>query len=459
MEQQPEPRVFFDNLRSVARFDVSAKTLLIPDMEPFGARLLAASFRAFGVNARVMETYTGLALGKEFTSGKECFPCQVTLGDVLHHLEGERKRLGEDFRAEEYVYFMPEADGPCRFGMYNKMQRLVLDRFPHFRDVPILYLSTKDGYSSSGILPDGRTKSFRKLAYMATIIADILGRITWRTRPYEQEPGSVNTWITRGLQSMEQLIEQRGADLDLDALRQEVARIARGAAELMDRTLERRPRIGIVGEIYIRSHPESNRDVIAQLEYFGAEVVNASLGEWVQFVSYETTLNHRKSLRDSWKTRRLSQVPRYLKRWLLGEVEKRYLARRQHQLYASALQHLDIQRDHSVDEVRHLVEGQGLFDFAIGTEAPLSIGGALEYIAAGFNGVVNLYPFTCMPSTVASSILKPMLHDRHVPYLDISCDDSTPPGREVALQTFMYQARQHHARQLQQTQGNSANAQ
>ena len=36
-----------------------------------------------GINALIMDTYKGLELGKEFTSGKECFPCQVTLGDIL----------------------------------------------------------------------------------------------------------------------------------------------------------------------------------------------------------------------------------------------------------------------------------------------------------------------------------------------------------------------------------------
>ncbi len=58
----------------VKQFDVTGKTLLIPSMAPFASRLLAASFRAVGVNAVLMETYKGLALGKEFTSGKECFP-------------------------------------------------------------------------------------------------------------------------------------------------------------------------------------------------------------------------------------------------------------------------------------------------------------------------------------------------------------------------------------------------
>ncbi len=57
-------------------FDVSGRTLLIPDMAPVGSRLIAASFRAVGVDAIVLETYRGLSQGREFTSGKECFPAR-----------------------------------------------------------------------------------------------------------------------------------------------------------------------------------------------------------------------------------------------------------------------------------------------------------------------------------------------------------------------------------------------
>jgi len=74
--------------------------------------LLAGVFRGFGVNAVVMETYKGLDLGKEFTSGKECFPCRVTTGDILLYLQKEQERLGGAFDGENYILFMPEADGP-----------------------------------------------------------------------------------------------------------------------------------------------------------------------------------------------------------------------------------------------------------------------------------------------------------------------------------------------------------
>ena len=86
-----------------------------------------------------------------------------------------------------------------------------------------------------------------------------------------------------------------------------------------------------------------------------------------------------------------------------------------------------------------------MFAFDIGTEASLSIPGILEYVQEGCNGVVNVYPFTCMPSTITSAIVKPLMNRLKVPYLDTPYDSSFQPGRESDIRTFMYQAQQHFA--------------
>ncbi|MBP1742332.1 MAG: CoA enzyme activase, partial [Deltaproteobacteria bacterium] len=132
---------------NVGRFRLKDKTFLIPQMNRIGGHLLAGAFRSFGVNAVLMDTYEGLDLGKAFTSGKECFPCQVTTGDILLFLKKEKERLGKDFDPDRYIYFMPEAEGPCRFGMYNKYQRIVLDSFPELESLKIGSITSKNSYA------------------------------------------------------------------------------------------------------------------------------------------------------------------------------------------------------------------------------------------------------------------------------------------------------------------------
>ena len=89
---------------NVGQFNLQEKTFLIPEMARIGCHLLAGAFRGFGINAIVIETYKGLDLGKEFTSGKECFPCQVTTGDILYFLKKEKERfLKEQLEIESRI--------------------------------------------------------------------------------------------------------------------------------------------------------------------------------------------------------------------------------------------------------------------------------------------------------------------------------------------------------------------
>jgi predicted nucleotide-binding protein (sugar kinase/HSP70/actin superfamily) len=426
----------------VGQFDVSGKTLLIPDMAPFGSRLLAAGFRAFGVPAKVMETYTGLEMGKEFTSGKECFPCQVTLGDILYFLHQEKERLGDKFTPDDYVYFMPEADGPCRFGMYNKLHRLVLDKFPEFQDVSITYLSSSDSYQSSLILPPEKSRLFRRLAYVATIIADVLDRTVWRVRPYEISPGQTDAFMEKALHEMEQAIEGTGETRDFKSLYSLLSDIVSRAKKIVDPDKPKLPRIGIIGEIYLRTHPRSNQDIIREIEAHGGEVVDASLGEWINYVAYSNLRYTRMKWTQAWKKMDIRALMESSRKWLDSKIEIQYQIWRQKQVYNQALKHLDIQDDHPIDLLEKRLDSDRLFNFDIGTEAAISIGGALEYVHEDYHGVINVFPFTCMPSTICSAILKPILLEKKVPYLDAPYDGSIQPNRDIAIRTFMYQAKQ-----------------
>ena len=73
MEVQKSP-TFRSLSENVGQFNLRDKICLIPEMNRIGGHLIAGVFRSFGVHALVMETYEGLDLGKEFTSGKDLVP-------------------------------------------------------------------------------------------------------------------------------------------------------------------------------------------------------------------------------------------------------------------------------------------------------------------------------------------------------------------------------------------------
>jgi len=428
---------------NVGQFKLRNKVFLIPEMNRIGSHLLAATFKSFGIDAVVMETYRGLDLGKEFTSGKECYPCQVTAGDILLFMKKERERLGDAFDPESYIYFMPEADGPCRFGMYNKYQRIVLDSFPDLRNLKIGSLTTKNSYSLDGMIEKEQTRDFRKTAYFSVVVADVMDRLLWRIRPYERESGMTDLFIEKAMKTMSRAFEVSGAAKDFNGILKKLEEVIEEGKSIIDPTIPPKPLIGVVGEIYLRTHVQSNQDVIRVLERFGAEVVNASIAEWVNFTTYEQKRAAKIGLRLNLKQFRIQKARDHLKKMLGYGADLFYQEMRQNQVYKRVKTLIDLPDDHQVGHLEDVLKENDLFSFDVGTEAALSIAGIMEYLREGYNGVLNVYPFTCMPSTMTSSVVKPILNRMKVPYLDTPYDGTFQPGREAAIRTFMYQAKQH----------------
>ncbi len=434
----------FDEIsKGVGHFDVKGKTILIPEMNRIGCHLMAGVFRGFGVSSFVMDTYKGLDMGKEHTSGKECFPCIVTLGDILLYMKKEEERLGDQFNPESYMYFMPESGGPCRFGMYNKFHRIILDSIAGLDRLKIVTLTADNNYSLDGLLPKEKVLEFRKAAYLSVVIGDALDRLLWRIRPYEKKEGEADIFINNAIERMTEFFSKYSSGKNLHKIVDELEEIVKKSREVIDPDIPRKPIVAVVGEIYVRSHLKTNQDTIRMLEKYGAEVVNASVGEWINYITYDQVRMAKRDLKIGLKSLRIKDIKDSLFRYLKYSMTLFYQYMQQRKIYRLALKYIDIQEDHKIGHLEKNLKNNNAFSFEVGTEACLSIPSALEYARKGFNGVVNIFPFTCMPSNLTSSIAKPLMSRLHTPYLDVSYDGSFQPGREPALRTFMYQAYQH----------------
>jgi predicted nucleotide-binding protein (sugar kinase/HSP70/actin superfamily) len=194
-------------------------------------------------------------------------------------------------------------------------------------------------------------------------------------------------------------------------------------------------------------HVQSNQDLIKILERYGAEVVNASLAEWVNYVGYDVLRQAKNKFRMNLKQLRFTPLKNNLKAIVCSGADHIYKEFIQRQVYKRVKSLIDLAPDHNISHLENKLKENDLFSFEIGTEAPLSIAGIVEYAHTGCNGVVNVYPFTCMPGMTTSAVVKPVMNELRMPYLDAPYDSSIQPGREAAIRTFMYQAYQHHKRQ------------
>lgn len=420
--------------------------MIIPAMNGLSSPLLGAVFESHGVLTHVPETYAGLELGKKHTSGKECFPCMITLGDILLALQQEKERLGDSFKSENYAIFLPGADGPCRYGMYPKLQRIILDSNPGFEGVKFATLLSQSGYSIGAIIGESRARDFRKMGYTALVVGDLLERLLWHIRPYEKQSGLADAHIETGQKKLIEVFRRYAASMDFDPVYDTLRMIFNDAGDILDSSIPPKPLIGIIGEIYVRNHAESNQHLVRMLEKNGAEVVNATIGEWVNYISYEKMIRAKRNAKFYAGRFDFDGYRKSLKEFLTYGVDLFYQKFRQRSLYKLACDRIAVCGDHDISDLDRKITKSNLMGFHIAAETWLSIAGAMMYRDQGFDGVVNIYPFTCMPSTITSSILKPWCNKNKFPFMEAQYDGSHQACRENIIRTFMYRAQQHFER-------------
>jgi predicted nucleotide-binding protein (sugar kinase/HSP70/actin superfamily) len=74
-------------------------------------------------------------------------------------------------------------------------------------------------------------------------------------------------------------------------------------------------------------------------------------------------------------------------------------------------------------ERRRLIESaKPYLNFDVGAECNFSVAEAIQAVKQGFDGVVHVYPFSCMPETNAATVLSAVGTDLGIPILPLALD-------------------------------------
>ena len=390
------------------------KRILYIQQMSLHAYAFSAAVRAFGYPSEPLpeSDERTIEIGRQFASGRECLPFITTTGDML------KKLFEPGFDHRTAAFFMPTATGPCRFGQYAQLHRMILDDLG-LKDVPIVAPESSNSYAS----PIGvNGNEFRRLAWRGLLSVDILEKLLREHRPYETVPGEANAAFEESLRLVVKGIE--GGGDHIFARLEEVRDIFRSLR--IDRRGGRKPVIGVVGEIYVRSNRFCNNDLVALIERLGGEAWVAPVTEWV----FYTTNRY---LENSLAAGRYVD---FLKGYLKEKVQKRDEARLL-RIFDGMLLNL---HETGIEEL--LALSAPYLHHTFGGEAILSIGKAIDYMRKGATGIVNAMPFTCMPGMVATAVSRRVRdHFREIPWLNMTYDGQKGIDDSMRLEAFMHQAR------------------
>ncbi|MBF0329196.1 MAG: CoA protein activase [Nitrospirae bacterium] len=389
-----------------SKSDISRRTVFIPSMSDH-AFAIKAAFEYCGARAEVLpeSDRSSVDIGRRHVSGKECYPYTVTAGDML------KKALSPDFIPASSAFFMPSGTGPCRFGQYNVAHSMILKKIG-MDNVPI-FSPNQDiqFYKELGVVGG----DFTKRTWTGVVAYDLLSKCLHETRPYEKHQGDAESLYARYHEKIQGGIAGRNGDIDgvLKSMAQDFRAVSR--------RVEKRPLIGVVGEIFVRSHRFSNEGLVRNIEALGGEVWLAPVEEWLYYVN---AMAMRKALikRDGsammnifaktvFQKRIEHRIGRHFKGFLktLEEPSTRMLLKK------------------ALPYVHHSFEG----------ETVLSIGKAVNLIEKGASGIIVAMPFGCMPGTIVSALMKTVAKDFGIPCISIPYDGTESPATALQLEAFM----------------------
>lgn len=274
--------------------------------------------------------------------------------------------------------------GPCRFGYYCEMSKEILADANYNMDV-----ITLDG-------PNGDMKKFlekvKKLAggyniykilkviKNTTMVAkrvDEIEKLTFKTRPRELIKGSTDKVYKDFLNKVRNV---KGSAEILKLLEETERRLLEIEIDKEFVPL----RVGIVGEIYTTIDPFANFQIESRLGNMGIEVDRAvTVSGWIIEHMLKNVLPVKKDLQYT-------------------EAAKPYLGR------------------------------------MIGGHAQETVGNTVLYAKKGYDGIVQIYPLTCMPEIVAQSILPSIERDYDIPILTLIIDEMTgEAGYMTRIEAFV----------------------
>ncbi len=389
------------------------RTLYFPYMNDT-AYLVAAASRSCGIDARVlpMQEKEDISLARKHLSSKECFPMICTTGSFL------KKCLSPGFEPDKSAFFMPDHGGPCRFGQYNKMQRLIFDRLG-FRDVEIVAPTNEDSYAG---LSGGHGLRFRLAALKGLLAADYLRKLQQERRPYELVPGETDRVYRASLERLVHSVENGAGDI-IAVFKDVVADFE----HIVLKDEPRRPVVAVVGEIFMRDNPPCSGHLVQHLEELGAETIISPFREWITYSTYRYQRDSR--WKGDWKGILKSGIQRLSTDIITRSFERVV----EHAVEMNREIPLETMLERCMPYIHRDYDGDPCI--ALGTAAALA--------DTGISGVANILPFTCMPGTAIAAVSDSLRQDfDSIPWINVDYDGEDITGIETRLQAFVYQAKE-----------------
>lgn len=322
-----------------------------------------------------------LNLGTKLSPESACLPLKLNLGNYI-----EAASEGAD------AIVITGGIGPCRFGYYGEVERQILIDSGY--NYEVVTLEPPDG-SLLGLAKRirflaGTKNSWAKIlmamrfAYLKCVALDRVEDLIHAARPRLPNPALTEKLYEKAKAQLVQAMTEKSVK-DTVAWVQESIRERQEGLNSGGGESARPLRIGIIGEIYTILDPFSSVGIEEELGRLGVEVDRSIyLSGWVGSHIFQGLAPGYRSIRS---------YPKHAKPFL-----------------------------------PHFVGGHGIE----------TVGAAVKFAREGYDGIIQVFPLSCMPEIVAASVLPKVQDAYKIPIMTLIVDEHTGhAGIQTRLEAYV----------------------
>ncbi len=382
-------------------------TILAPEMSPIHFEVIAPAFQAAGYNLIVPEVPREACIdyGLKYVNNDACYPSMMVVGQFMAAIDSGK------YDMDHTALLITQTGGGCRASNYVGFIRRALAKAGYGNRVPVISLNTVGLEKNPGF---SISPQLIQHGLYALEFGDIFMRCLLRVRPYEKVPGSADKLHEKWKKRVIDFVSNN--KVLSHAKYRKMCRDIIHDFDTLPITDERKPRVGIVGEILVKFLPAANNHLVELLEAEGAEAVVPDLTDFLLYCFYNNNFKE-ENLGTSRKAQFAGNAVIRFFEWLRKDARK-------------AFEESDrFTPPNHIEELADLAKPIVSIGNQTG-EGWFLVGEMMELIRSGAKNIVCIQPFGCLPNhIVGKGVLKKIRTDH--PDANLVTIDYDPGASEV----------------------------
>ena len=392
-------------------------TILVPDMLPWHFDLLVHVIRREGYKVEVLhnEGREVIDEGLKHVHNDTCFPALCVIGQYLNALKSGK------YDPEHTAVLITQSGGGCRASNYVPLIREALKA--EFPSVPVLSLNFSGLEKGNGL--ELNPGFILRLAY-SIFYGDLIMSCFNQTKPYEVKEGASAEARVVCVEEIKRALD-RGK---YRKLKRYVLFILNTFAAVPVKS-EKKIKVGIVGEIYVKYSPLGNSHLEDFLLQEGCEPVVPALMDFILYC----IINNVNDAKLYGKNKKTAAVFKLVYRYAYGKQKKIIKWTKQHGRYEPM---------HDFERLRacaDLVINQGV-KMGEGWLIPAEMAALAE---TGTENIVCAQPFGCLPNHIAGKgaarVVRKLYPDANIVPVDYD-PSATKVNQENRIKLMLATARE-----------------